>query len=115
MRSKWVTFNDGLLQLAHDRAGYGSFGNRRNVDGLDDLEVYEQAHYADMTIRTEDVAFAEQTGTSLARKVRIRNVPELTVGDKAVIEDTVYNVGSLDRSADKTQAFLYLERVREVR
>ena len=114
MKAKWQTFNDGVLALARDKAKVGTFAERLNVDELDDLDIYEHVHYGTMSIRTEDVDFAEQTGISLSMKVRIRNVAACKPGDKAVIGSDLYNIGSLDRSADRTIAYLYLEHMREV-
>ena len=114
MKTKWQTFNDGILELARDTAGSGSFGAKRNIESLEDLEVYECAHYQRMSIRVDDVDFAEQTGLNLSIKVRIRSVPEVRPGHKAVIGRDVYNIGSIDRSADGLVAYLYLEHVREL-
>lgn len=119
MRSKFQRFNDGILELCHDVAGSGAFGQKLNVDGLSGLEPYECAHYQRMSIRSQDVDFAEQTGISLALKVQCRNLGGVAAarpGDKVLISgSTLYNIGSIDRSADGMTAFLYLEHVREVR
>ena len=114
MKTKWQTFNDGVLELARDVAGSGSFGAKRNVESLGDLKVYECAHYQRVSVRAEDIDFAEQTGLSLSVKVRIRNVPEVRPGHKAIIGRDIYNVGSIDRSADGLTAYLYLEHIREL-
>jgi hypothetical protein len=114
MRSKWPAFNDGVCELARDAAESSSFGARHNIRTMDDLDVYECSHYSRMSVRAQDVEFAEQIGISLAIKIRIRNVLEAKPGDKVIIMRELYNIGSLDRSADLTQAYLYLEYVRDL-
>lgn len=113
MKPKFKRYNSGSLSLARDKGTSGTFSQKLNPKSLEDLDVYQRTmHFERLSIRQEDVEFAEQQGISLSMKVRIRLVPGVKVGDRAVIGGYLYNVSHLD--PDDTDLYLYLEGVRQL-
>lgn len=113
MEPKFKRYNNGSLSLARDKGPTGTFSQKLNPKSLEDLDVYQQAmHFDRLSIRQEDVEFAEQQGISLSMKVRIRLVSGVKVGDRAIIDGHLYNVSHID--PDDTDLYLYLEGVRQL-
>lgn len=109
---KFSLFNDGVVSIYKDNSQRTSFGAKVNTTGLSEMTFVVKLAFEELSRRQQDQEFAEQNGFSLSMKIRTRLVDGLNNKCKAVIGKTLYDVEYIDKT--RTEAFLYLEEVREI-
>ena len=100
------TYNDGVVEVYREKDRQTSFGAKRNVETLDDMDFIVSLAFYECSKREEDFESAERMGFSLDIKLRTHAFDKVDSECKAVIGDTLYDIGSIDRS--KMEMFLYL-------
>lgn len=105
------TYNDGVVAIYREKDRQTTFGAKRNVETLADMDFIVSLAYYECSKREEDFETAERMGFGLDIKVRTHNVG--SIGDasvdsecKAVIDGMLYDIGSIDRA--KREMYLYL-------
>lgn len=110
--TKIPTYLDGVLQLYEDVSVRSDFGAKINEADL--VSVCSNIPFAEMMHRQSDIDFAEASGFSLSRKVKIRYCPlfQKLKKYKVIIDHSLYDVSYIDIS--RVDSYLYLEYIREV-
>ena len=111
------TYNDGVVSIYREKDRQTSFGAKRNVEKIEDIDLVVSLAFYECSKREEDFETAERAGFSLDVKLRTHNIEELggvAVNSecKAVIGDKLYDIGSIDRA--KREMFLYLGGGRDI-
>lgn len=122
MQKRWPTYNDGVLDLYTVKSGAGSsFGAKKNVDAVDDMDHVARAFFSVASVRKQDVEFSDALGFKLSMKVKTLSIPGMARAVdaaaqrnefKAVISGHLYNVRHFD--AGTAEMWLYLEGVKEI-
>lgn len=110
--NRFTRFNDGVVSIYREKEKRSNFAAKENVRALDDMTFMCKLDYEQLSIRQEDVEFAEQSNFSLSLKVRTRYVKSVKSKCKAVIDGTLYDISYIDKT--RTEMYLYLEAVREL-
>lgn len=111
-KQKPVTYNDGFVMIYRKK----DLTANRNITKLSEMDLVERFAYSEMSRRQQDLEFAEQNSFSLSLKIKIPRPAEdkgLDAYCYAVIGKMLYGVQYLD--TNKTEYFLYLEKVRELK
>lgn len=111
-KTKFIRFNDGVASLYREKEKRSNFAAKENVRLLDDLIFICKLDYEQLSVRQEDIEFAEQNDFSLSLKVRTRYVKSIKSKYKAVIDGVLYDISYIDKT--RTEMYLYLEAVREL-
>ena len=111
------TYNDGVVGIYREKDRQTSFGAKRNVETLADMDFVASLAFYECSKREEDFETAARMGFSLDIKLRTHNIEEVggvAVNSecKAVIGGKLYDIGSIDRA--KREMFLYLGGGREI-
>lgn len=115
MKSKFQTYNDGMLYICKNVTGKSDFGAVKNAKSVYDLSDCLKLAFSEMSKRDEDITFAESRSRSLSVKVKTRFVPCLGNCSQVIIGDTLYSVIKVDFNRSKSESFLYLEEERKLR
>lgn len=105
-------YNDGVVHIYREKRRETSFGAKKNVSVLDDLEFVVKLAFEEAAKREQDMEFAEQHGFSLTLKVKTRLVNNVDNKCKAIIDGYLYDVSYVDKS--RTEMWLYMEGVKAV-
>ena len=111
-KQKPPVYNDGFVGIYRKK----DLTFNRNITKLSEMDLVERFAYSEMSRRQQDLEFAEQNSFSLSLKIKIpRPVADrgLDAYCYAVIGKILYGVQYLD--TDRTNYFLYLEKVRELK
>lgn len=104
---------DGYVSVYEDVPVYSDFGARLNEMSL--TPVFEDAPFSEMSQRQSDIEFAQQSGFSLSKKIKIQYCRHLFAKNKkykAKIGSSLYDVSYFDSS--ESDVYLYMEYIREV-
>ncbi len=112
MKPKFVRFNDGVVEIYREKEKRSNFAAKENVRAIDDMDFICKLDYEQLSIRQQDIDFAEQSNFSLSLKVRTRYVKAIKCKFNAVIDGVLYSISYLDKT--RTEMFLFLEAVREL-
>jgi len=115
MKSRFQTYNDGILYICKNISCKSDFGAVKNAKDVYDLSECLKLAFSEMSKRDEDLSFAESRGRSLSMKVKTRFVPYLNNHSKAIIENTLYSIIKIDFDRAKSESFIYLEEERKLR
>ena len=113
-KSKFPTYNDGVLYVCENVAGQSGFSSTRNARSRGDLRTLLKLDYKEMSRRDEDMDFAESHGRTLTMKVRCRYHPDVTTRLCVVIGDVLYSIFKTDHDAGWRNLFLFLEEERKL-
>lgn len=114
MRQKNPTYNDGFISIYRKKVE--NLTVNRNITSVKDLDFVMVLAYSEMSMRQQDMEFANQNSYSLSLKVKTPRPPVKTGVDTscyAVIGNTLYNIQNLDTNS--REYFFYLEKVRELK
>ena len=114
MKSRFNTYNNGVLQICEAPNTVSDFNAVKNVTAASDLTVLYSLRYAEMSKREKDMQFAESLGKSLDLKVKTPYIKDVSTSHRVLIGKGLYSIYQTDYSADKTTLFLYLEKERDV-
>lgn len=112
-KTKIVNFNDGFIQVYEENVKKTNFGARTNPTGLDNLKFIVKLAYTEMTKRLQDLEFAEANSRSLSLKVKTR-LYTISNDYKVVLNNTLYDIITVDIDRPNRVMYLYLEEVRKI-
>lgn len=111
-KSKFETFNDGVIRIYREKPRQTDFNAKRNVATLSDMDFIAKLDFREMSRREQDLQFAEQNDFSLSLKVKTRFLKGIDNKCKAVIDGYLYDVSYIDKT--RTELFFYLSEVRKI-
>ena len=114
MRSRFSTFNDGVLFVCRPESDQSSFNAVKNPTKKSDLDRILKLNFDEMSRREQDLQFAESQGRNLTLKVKTRWHGKVTKSHQVLIGDMLYSIIDLDQDRDKSEMYLYLEEVRKL-
>ena len=114
MKSRFSTYNDGMLWICEPINSVSDFGAVRNTTTESGLRQLGKLAYKEMSKRDQDMDFAESEGRTLSLKVKCRLKQEATKMHLVRIEDTLYSIIHKDEDRAKQEMYLYLEEVRKL-
>ena len=114
LKSKFSTFNDGMLYICKPESEVNSFNAVKNPVKRSDLTRTLKLAFCEMSRRDQDLAFAESQGRTLTIKVKTRYHAGVNKHSQVIIGSVLYSIIHLDIDRAKTELFLYLEEIREL-
>ena len=115
MKSRFPTYNDGVLKICTGATGKSSFGAVKNALTFSDLQMKSKMAYQECSKRDEDMEFAESHGRTLSMKVKTRWNVVAKSTDYVVIGTMLYSIVKLDFDRKKSEMYFYPEEERELR
>ena len=112
MPLKPTRYNDGVVFVYREKQRMTDFNAKKNVMTLDDMDFVAKLDFKESSRRQQDLDFAEQSGFVLSYKVQTHYLKTVDNKCKAVINDLLYDIRYIDKSA--TDMFLYLEGGRPI-
>ena len=103
--------NDGLVRFYLQNNDNVSFRDKANVKSLKGLKFIKSRFYSVMSVRQEDVAFAESITRTVSKKIKINIDEALTSSHKCVIKNIIYDIVKLDHDYNERETYVYLEEV----
>ena len=114
MRSRFSTFNDGVLWICEPETDASDFGAVKNTLKKDQLQKIVKLAYKEMSKRDQDLDFAESQGRVLNIKVKCRLWPKVNTLQQILIGKVLYSIINLDEDRNSQEMYLYLEEVRKL-
>lgn len=114
LKSKFSTFNDGMLYICKPESEVNSFNAVKNPVKRSDLTRTLKLAFCEMSRRDQDLAFAESQGRTLTLKIKTRLHGDITKQHQVLIGDILYSIIHLDPDRSKDEMYLYLEEVRKL-
>lgn len=111
-KTKLSTYNDGVVRIYREPPRTTDFGAKRNVVGVQDMELLVRLDFEEASRREQDLEFAEKSGFSLTLKIKTRAIPGVDNKCKAVIDGYLYDIQYIDKT--RAEMWLYLEGVKEL-
>ena len=72
MKSRFSTFNDGVLFICKPESDHSTFNAVKNPKKKTELDKILKLNYDEMSRREQDLQFAESQGRNLTLKVKTR-------------------------------------------
>ena len=107
-------YNDGVCYIANEEKAPSSFAAKQNGTTADDFKKIVKLMFAEMSIREQDMEFAEAISRTLTRKIKTPLVGGWTSRNKIIIGNTVYDIINADKDRANNEIYFYLEEVREL-
>lgn len=111
-KSKFNTYNDGVVSIYRGKEKRSNFGASENISEMDDLEFVVKLDYKECSKREQDLEFANQNDFSLSLKINTRYLQSVDNKCKAVINGYLYDVKFVDKT--RTEMYLYMEGVKQI-
>ena len=100
-------YNDGLVSIYRDKAtNKTNFNAKTNVKYIEDMTFIVKLCYKEMSKRTQDLEFSNQSGFILNQKIKTRYVNNIDNKCKCVINGLLYDISYVDKT--KQDLYLYL-------
>ena len=112
MRTKTRVYNDGVAILCEERTKKTDFSAKINPKERKYLKEIARISYGNVSIREDDLSFAEREERTISMKIRITYCPYVNKKKYMVIGGTLYFIYSMDISEDKTEMYVSLEETR---
>lgn len=107
-------YNDGICFLVKEKEKKSSFAARENGTQAGDYEKIAKLMFAELSIREQDLDFAEAIGRTVNRKIKTPLVNGWDSNDKIIIDETLYDIVNADKDRKNNEVYFYLEGVREL-
>jgi hypothetical protein len=107
-------YNDGVCYIATEVKAPTSFAAKQNGTTEADFKKVLKLMFAEMSIREEDMQFAEALSRTITRKIKTPLVDGWNSKHKVLIGNTVYDIVNADKDRANNEAYFYLEEVREL-
>ncbi|MCQ2479027.1 MAG: phage head closure protein [Clostridia bacterium] len=107
------TFKDGAVIIVKDKAKEGII-RPSNAKKMSDFIVVNDLDFEEKSIREQDFQFAESTGRTLSRKIKVHLVDGISSTMHAIIDGVIYSIFKADIDRHKREIFLYLEEERKL-
>ena len=112
MRQKVKTYNDGVAVLCEAKKKETDFNAKINPKTKDDFEEITPIPFGNVSVREEDLDFAEREERTISMKIRVPYCPYVKKKKYFMIGEILYFIYSTDVSKDKTEMYLSLEETR---
>lgn len=112
MRPKTKVYNDGVAILCEEKTKKTDFSAKINPKERKDLKEVAQIPYGNVSIRENDLNFAEREERMISMKIRIPYCPYVNKKKYMVIGGILYFIYSIDISKDKREMYVSLEETR---
>lgn len=107
-KRKPETLADGVADFYRKKKDLVTpFGAALNPQSLADLDFIARLHYSRESKRERDFAFADQSGFTLAQKIKTHRIAGIDPKCKAVIDRLLYDIAYIDD--DDRFMYLYLD------
>lgn len=113
MKSRFSTYNDGVVHICDAKERKTNFGAVKNATARNDLTDVIKLNYSECSKRDEDIEFASSQGRTLSVKLKTRSY-KVVPTQKAVIEDMLYSIIKIDHDRSKREMYIYLEEERKL-
>ena len=113
-KSRFSTFNDGVLWICEPESASSDFGAVKNTLKKDQLVKLGKLDYKKMSKRDQDLDFAERRDRTLNTKVKCRLRTWLTSSHQILIGNMLYSIIYIDMDNNAQEMYLYLEEVRKL-
>lgn len=113
-RTNPQVYNDGVCKIVKEIKAPSSFAARENGTTEADFEDIYTLMFAEVSIREQDLQFAEAIGRSLNRKIKTHMVDGINGRMKVIICNMLYDIVNADIDRKKREIYLYLEEAREL-
>lgn len=113
-KNKPRVYNDGVCFIVDENKAPSSFAARENGTTTTDFNEIFRLMFADVSIREQDLEFAEAIGRSLNRKIKTPLVNGVNARQKVIIGNMLYDIVNADIDRANSEIYLYLEEVREL-
>ena len=107
-------YNDGVCYIVEDQTTPSSFAAKRTGQSAYDYRAIFRLMFAEMSIREQDLEFAEANSRTLNRKIKTPRVQGWNSTHKIIIENTLYDIVNADIDRAKSEIYFYLEEVRQL-
>ena len=107
-------YNDGVCYIVEDLTTPSSFAAKRNGQSAYHYKAIFRLMFAEMSIREQDLDFAEANSRTLNRKIKTQRVKGWNSTNKIIIENTLYDIVNADIDRAKGEIYFYLEEVRQL-
>ncbi len=107
-------YNDGVCYIATEEKAPSSFAAKQNGTKATDFKKVLKLMFAEMSIREEDMQFAEALSRTITRKIKTPLVDGWNSKHKIIIGNTVYDIVNADKDRANNEVYFYLEEVREL-
>ena len=111
-KSQFDNYIDGVVTVYKQKEKKTDFSAQINPTSRDDLQKVDKFNYQELSVRNQDLDFAEKSDFSLSMKIKIRKSKRIAPKHMAVIDDYLYSIKHID--SDKKNTYLYLEGVRSL-
>ena len=107
-------YNDGVCYIVNETTAPTSFAAKQNGTAASDFEKLIKLMFAEMSIREQDMEFAEAKSRTLTRKIKTPLVDGWTAKNKIIIGSILYDIVNADKDRANNEVYFYLEEVREL-
>lgn len=112
-KKKPKVYNDGICWIAKEITAPSSFSAPTNGSQLSDFTTIYTLAFQELSIREQDLTFAEAAGRTLTRKIKTHLVPDVNARQKIIINRrTLYDIVNCDIDRANGEIYFYLEEVR---
>ena len=113
MKSKFSTYNQGILWICETSNEASSFNAPRNPTASTDMKKVQRLDFNEVSKRGQDLDFAESKDRSLTMKVKTRIHPSATEDRQVLIGKELYDIFKVDPDViGGKDMYLFLEKVR---
>lgn len=100
-------YNDGVVSVYRDKSSNKTnFNAKTNPKKLSDMEFIVKLCFKEVSKRTQDLEFANQSGFILNEKIKTRYVKNVDNKCKCVINGLLYDISYIDKT--KQDIYFYL-------
>lgn len=112
MKSKFSTYNQGILWICETSNEASSFNAPRNPTASNDMTKIQKLDFEKVSIREQDKDFAESKDRTRTMKVKTRYHASATTDRQVLIGKDLYDIFNVDPDTAEKEMYLYLEKVR---
>ena len=112
MRQRVKMYNDGVAILCEVKKKETDFNAKINPKTKDDFEKITPIPFGNVSVREEDLDFAEREERTISMKIRVPYCLYVKKKKYLMIGEILYFIYSTDVSKDKTEIYLSLEETR---
>ena len=113
-KSRFSTFNDGVLWVCEPESASSDFGAVKNTLKRSELVKIGKLNFKEMSKRDQDLDFAESQGRTLNMKVKCKLWSKVNTLHQILIGKVLYSIINLDEDRNSQEMYLYLEEVRKL-
>lgn len=114
-KKKPKVYNDGICWIVKEITAPSSFAAPTNGSKFSDFTPIYTLAFQDLSVREQDLTFAEAAGRTLTRKIKTHLVQGVNARHKVIVNrKTLYDIVNFDVDRANGEIYFYLEEVREL-